>query len=311
MEQTPLVSIVIPAYNHARYLDEAIRSVLRQDYPRVELLVLDDGSTDGTRAVLEKYGTAFHWETQPNMGQSATLNKGWQRARGEILGYLSADDALMPDAVRASVACLQEHPEAVLTYPDFNLINPDSQVMREVQAPEYDYYQMVVEIVCPPGPGAFFRRRAFEAAGGWDVDLRQIPDYEFWLRLALQGPFRRIPRVLASFRAHEESQSFARSDERKAEEPRRVLAAYLARPDVPAAVAQARRQALGQAHLLTARLHWRAGRLLVALYRLAQALALAPGLLLRKRTLLLAYDSIVARTLHRIAWRLNWRRGAK
>jgi len=135
--------------------------------------------------------------------------------------------------------------------------------------------------------------------------LRQIPDYECWLRLGLQGPFQRIPRVLASFRVHEESQSFAGSDERKAEEPRRVLAAFLARADLPGPVAQARGRALGQAHLLTARLHWRAGRYAVALLRMAQAVALSPGLLLRKRTLVLLWETMVDRLRHRIAWRRN------
>ena len=84
MHAAPLVSIVIPAYNHAGYLDEAIGSVLNQDYPRVELLVLNDGSTDGTPAVLEKYGRSFYWETQPNMGQAATLNKGWRRPNSSL-----------------------------------------------------------------------------------------------------------------------------------------------------------------------------------------------------------------------------------
>lgn len=305
MDRAPLVSIVIPAYNHARYLDEAIRSVLQQDYPQVELLVLDDGSTDGTRAVLEKYGTSFRWETQPNMGQAATLNKGWGLARGELLGYLSADDALLPDAIRASVACLEEHPEVVLTYPDYNLIDPASHVIHATRAPEYSYYDMAVDIVCAPGPGAVFRRKAFEAAGRWDASLRQIPDYECWLRLGLQGPFQRIPRVLAAFRVHEESQSFAGSDDRKAEEPRRALAAYFARADLPGPVAQAKGRALGQAHLLTARLHWRAGRYATALLRIAQAIALSPGLLLRKRTLVLLWETMVDRLRHRLAWRRN------
>lgn len=304
MNPVPLVSIVIPAYNHARYLDEAIRSVLQQSYPRVELLVLDDGSSDGTRNVLEKYGTSFHWETQPNMGQAATVNKGWRLSRGEILGYLSADDALFPDAIRTSVACLAEHPEAVLTYPDFNLIDPGSHLVGTMQAPEYSYFEMVVDMICAPGPGVLFRRSAFEMAGGWDPSLRQMPDYEYWLRLGLYGSFVHIPKVLASFRVHDESQSFARSDERKAEEPRLVLGAFLQRSDLPVAVAGARKRALGQASLLSARLHWRAGRYALALVRLAQAIALSPGLLRRKRTLLLLFDAVVDRPRQRI---IRWR----
>jgi glycosyltransferase involved in cell wall biosynthesis len=93
MNNTPLVSIVVPAYNHADYLKECIESILAQDYPRVELIVLNDGSTDMTPAILLAYGDRFRWENQANMGQSATLNKGWAMASGDILAYLSADDA--------------------------------------------------------------------------------------------------------------------------------------------------------------------------------------------------------------------------
>ena len=78
------VSIVIPAYNHARFLGQAIESVLAQTHPQVELIVLDDGSTDGTREVLAKYAGRFHCESQANMGQAATLNKGWAMARAMI-----------------------------------------------------------------------------------------------------------------------------------------------------------------------------------------------------------------------------------
>jgi len=307
-EANPLVSIVIPSYNYAEFVDEAIRSVFAQRYPRVELIVLDDGSTDDTRAVLAKHGSALHWETHPNMGQAATLNKGWGLARGELLGYLSADDALLPEAVDTLVECLRANPDAVLAYPDFNLIDPRSHFIREVNAPEYSYYEMVVDAVCAPGPGALFRRRVFEAAGGWDTTLRQVPDYEYWLRLGLQGRFVRVPKVLALHRVHEESQSYARSARQKAEEPRKVLAQYLRRPDLPAEVAPFRRRALGQAHILTARLHWRAGRWFTALLRLAQAFAIAPVLAFRKRTVLIVIDSVVDRTLHRILWRLNRRR---
>src|SRR5688572_17065204 len=91
----PLVSIVVPSYNHARYLGEAIDSILAQDYPKIELIVIDDGSTDGSPEILRGYGKRFHWELQTNQGQVATLNRGWMMSRGDIIGYLSADDVLL------------------------------------------------------------------------------------------------------------------------------------------------------------------------------------------------------------------------
>src|SRR5947207_7126779 len=116
MPASPLVSIVIPSYNHARYLEAAIESVLAQDYAQVELIVIDDGTTDGSAALLEKYRGRFRFEIQQNQGQAATVNRGWRLSRGELLGYLSADDALLPRAVSASVACLDRNPAAAICY---------------------------------------------------------------------------------------------------------------------------------------------------------------------------------------------------
>jgi len=229
----PLVSIVIPAYNYADYLDEAMESVLNQDYPHIELIMLDDGSTDNTREVLEKYTGRFYWETQENMGEANTLNKGWRMSRGEILSRLSADDVMLQGAVSTSVKHLLANPDAVLTYCDYDLIDSSSRKVRRVNAPEFDYREMVAKFICPPGPGAFFLADAFRAAGPWDSSLKLSPDYECWLRLGLQGKFLRIPEVLAAFRVHDESQSFAATDEEKSEEYVRVISNYYETQPVP------------------------------------------------------------------------------
>lgn len=275
---------MIPAYNYAHYLDEAIKSVLSQSYPNVELIVLDDGSTDGTREVLEKYTGQFHWETQENMGQSETLNKGWRISRGEILAYLSADDVLLPDAVEISVAQLAANPDVVLTYCDYELIGMNSAVIRRVNAPDFDYREMVVKFVCPPGPGAFLRRTAFEAAGFWDASLRQIPDYDYWLRLGLQGRFLRINTVLAQFRVHGSSQSFAKADERKSTEYVRVVERYFRSRNVPGDVLESKAEALSNAHIVAAHSHFRSGRYLKGLSQFRQSVALYPRNLFSTRT---------------------------
>ena len=99
MQNLPLVSIVTPTYNQAEYLAETIESVLAQDYPNIEYIVLDDGSTDSTPEVLNRYSGRVRWERHDNMGQARTLNKGWAMSRGEFIGYLSSDDLLLPDAI--------------------------------------------------------------------------------------------------------------------------------------------------------------------------------------------------------------------
>ena len=161
----PLVSIVIPVYNGEKYIKEAIDSVLQQDYPNIELLVMDDGSEDNTLEIIKQYTESIYWETHANMGQANTQNKGWQLARGEVLAYLSADDAFLPNAVSTSVKYLLANKDVVLTYCDYYLMDTHSEIIRGVYAPEYDYIDMVVKIICAPGPGAFFRREGFEKTG--------------------------------------------------------------------------------------------------------------------------------------------------
>lgn len=301
-DSAPLVSIVIPAYNHAGYLAQAIDSVLAQDYPSIELIVLDDGSTDATPEVLRKYSGQLYWETQRNTGQAATLNKAWGMAKGEILGYLSADDLLLPGCVSAATEALRASPEIVLTYCDFELIDPQSRVIRTVRAREFDYREMVVNLICAPGPGAFFRRAAFQGVGGWDPALRQMPDYEYWLRLALAGAFERIPRPLAAFRVHEGSATFAATPPEQAEEPVRILRKYFGLAEVPAAIRRHEAQAISNALLVSAQLHLRAGRYRVASGYVWRSAGMYPGNLLQPRVIRQLANGLFNRLGHRLLW---------
>src|SRR3982074_2414036 len=118
------------------------------------MIVIDDGSIDRSVEILKGYGTRFHWEVQSNQGQVATMNRAWRMSRGEILGYLSADDLLLPRAVSAAVSRVRQNPDVVLSYCDFSLVDPVSAVVRRVRTPEFDYCEMVTKMICPPGPGA-------------------------------------------------------------------------------------------------------------------------------------------------------------
>lgn len=298
----PLVSIVVPSYNHAAYLRQAIDSILAQDYPAIELIVIDDGSTDGSPEILRGYGSRFHWELQPNQGQVATLNRGWLMSRGGILAYLSADDVLLPGAVSAAVECLERNADAALAYCDFNLIDPHSEIVRRVRAPEFDYRRMVCELECPPGPGAFFRRSAFEKAGTWNREFRQMLDFEYWLRLGLHGRFVRIPRVLAGYRVHPGSQSFAASHQIRPEEPIRILERYFENAGLPEDIRGARRQALGAAHLVAAQLYLKTGNYARGVATMARAFRLRPRSLVAPRTARMLFNALFNRIGHRLLW---------
>jgi len=272
----PVVSIVIPAYNCARYLKAAVDSVLKQDYPNIELIVLDDGSTDETPEVLKGFDGQFLWRSHANMGQSATLNRGWDMARGEFLGYLSADDILLPNAVSVSVDMLNHHSKAVLSYCDYYLMDESSNITGMFKTLDYDYTQMLSRTLCPPGPGVLFRRQAFLKAGHWDHRLRQVPDYDYWLRLGLVGPFIRISRPLAKFRVHSGSQTCGFVEVGKAEEVIDVLARFFCMDDLPSEVIPVRNRAMSSAHLFSASLHFRSGRFGRAFGHIRQALAIRP-----------------------------------
>jgi glycosyltransferase involved in cell wall biosynthesis len=298
VERNPLVSIVVPSYNHGRYVRAAVESVLAQSYPCVELIVIDDGSTDRSLEILRALDGGFRLEAQANAGQAATLNRGWKMARGEILSYLSADDLLMPHAVATAVERLRQSPGTVMVYGDFNLIDERSRVLRRVRAPRFDYFDMVVHTACAPGPGVFFRRAAHEAAGGWNAELRQWPDYDYWLRLGLQGPFERIPRVLAAFRVHGDSQTLSRTSFERAEEPTRIVRDYFeANTHIPADIRRARKTALSHAEIASAQLHFRAGRVGAATAHLRAAARLDARVLASPRALYVCAHGLIARPL--------------
>lgn len=301
----PTVSVVIPAYNLAPYLGEAIDSVLNQDYPNLEVIVLDDGSTDDTRRILESYAGRIYFEAHPNMGQVNTLNKAWGIASGEILGWIGADDALVPGAIRKTVEVLRTNPDVVLTYGDFNLIDSDSRFMRRVRTKEFNYRDMVINVVCIPGPGAFFRRTALEATGPWDSSLKIMLDYDYWVRLGLQGKFMRIPEVLALYRIHPGQETFSKMDEQKAAEPVLVIERLFEKRALPDNVRAYKKKALSNAYLVSAQLNFRGGRFRIALANLCHAISLSPGNLLTVKALKMAGNVLFYRVGYKIWWKLN------
>lgn len=248
----PLVSIITPAYNRASYLDETIRSVLGQDYPRIEYIVLDDGSTDNTREVLAKYNGRIIWETHPNMGEARTVNKGWSMAKGEIIAVVNSDDPLLPGAVSGAVAFMQAHPDILVAYPDWNMIGPDSKVIGRIQVREYDYLYMVRRHYCTPGPGAFIHRGAFDLTEMRDPEFKYVADFEYWLRLGLFGKFARIPKTLATWRMHPDTVTLSHKGIAMADEHIRLVDKLYSRLDLPLEVQRVRVEAFSSAHLAAA-----------------------------------------------------------
>jgi glycosyltransferase involved in cell wall biosynthesis len=206
----PLVSIVTPSFNQARFLEETIRSVLDQDYPRLEYLVVDGGSDDGSVEVLERYADRLAWWTsEPDSGQAAALNKGFAHARGEILGWLSSDDTLLPAAVRRVVEELEGDPEAMLAYGEALFVDERGREIFPLAARPFDVTAMVR--TCANHvvqPGSLFRRRALELAGPLNEEAHYLFDFEFALGLwQAGGKVVRVPDRVATYRVHADSKS--------------------------------------------------------------------------------------------------------
>lgn len=272
----PLVTIVTPVYNQAEFLAETIESVLGQTYPNIEYIVVDDGSTDDSLKVAQRYVDRVRVISQENAGQAAALNVGWRMARGQILAYLSSDDRLLPGAVAAMVRMLDAAPECSVAYCDFWLIDAKGQRMQAVRTEEFSEYRLRVHLVCQPGPGAFFRREVFDQTGGWDAQLRQVPDYEFWLRASRYGSFRRVPYALAEYRIHEESASFRSMNAVRADEIIQVTG----RHSQTLAAGGAQAAAMARAFAISAMNHAQSGRNLMAIRRSLGAVRRYPATLL-------------------------------
>ena len=295
MQNLPLVSIVTPAYNQAEYLVQAIESVLAQDYLNIEYIVLDDGSSDNTPSILARYDGRINHQRHANMGQARTLNKGWHIAHGSLIGYLSSDDVLHPKAISQLVQELIKHPNAVVAYCDFELIDTAGRSFRTVYAEDYNITRLQHDLVCQPGPGTLFHRKVFDQTGGWAEHLRQVPDFEFWLRASCFGPFIRVPQVLAEYRIHGESASFiATSADRSMEIVDVMVAHWNGRtgPEV--------RTSMAAAHLLAAKSHAQSGRLGASVSEWIHAVRCKPAKLWSPAAWRILLSGLLRRTAYKI-----------
>lgn len=244
----PLVTIITPTYNRADYLQETIESVLKQDYPNVEYLVLDDGSKDNTVELLQKYNGKLFWESHENMGEVRTVNKGFAMAKGKYIAVVNSDDPLLPGAISAAVETFTSNPDVLVVYPDWQYIDNEGKPFIDVQTPDYDYIEMLSTHKCMPGPGAFISKKAIELAGPRDPRVKYISDFDFWLRVGLFGPFKRLPKMLATYRVHPNSLSSTDQGKRMSTEDIEMLDRLYKRKDLPREARRLKRKTYSWGH---------------------------------------------------------------
>ncbi|NSW51284.1 MAG: glycosyltransferase [Anaerolineae bacterium] len=213
MEETyyPAITIVTPSFNQAQYLEAAICSVLEQDYPDLEYLVIDGGSTDGSVEIIERYNDRIDWWiSEPDHGQSEAINKGFHRAQGDIIGWLNSDDVLLPGTLKMVAEAFETHPDAVLVYGDVHSIDAAGKIFNTMRYGQWELEDLMRFSILGQ-PAVFIRRKLLRALGYLEESFHFLMDHHLWLRMAQEGDMLHLPAVLACARYHQEAKNIARA----------------------------------------------------------------------------------------------------
>ncbi len=214
----PLVTIITPSYNQGRFIAATIESVLAQDYPHIEYVIMDGASTDETAEVARRYAGRLEFVSEKDRGQSHAINKGFQRARGEIVAWLNSDDTLLPGAVRRAVAALDAHPEAAACYGEGYLLDEAGHVTcRFPHTQPFDLWRLVNVSDYILQQSVFFRRAALEQIGWVREDLHYVMDWDLLIRLAQRWPLQYVPAYFGCLREYGAAKTSSGGDKRIAE----------------------------------------------------------------------------------------------
>ena len=213
LSEKPLVSIITPSFNQAGYLEQAIQSVLAQDYENIEYWVMDGGSTDGSLELLQRYDSRLSgWVSEADNGQGEAINKGFAKARGEIVAWLNSDDIYKPGAIAAAVEAFRIHPEAAFVYSDVESIDEHGRPFNRMRYANWGLAGLL-QFKIIGQPGVFIRRDLLERVGGLDPYYHYILDHKLWLELAALAEPRYIPgQVWAQARMHSGAKNMAAAE---------------------------------------------------------------------------------------------------
>jgi glycosyltransferase involved in cell wall biosynthesis len=221
--------VVTPSLNSEAFIEDAILSVACQQRVAAEHIVIDGASTDGTAAIVKRYGDV-HWNSEPDRGQSDAINKGFLCATGDLVGWLNADDYYLPGGLEAIARAAKEHPEADIIYGDCVFVDTRGRIVRSKVEHAFDRSVLMYFGCYIPSTSTFFRRRIIDSGVLLDCDYRVCMDFEYFARLAHAGfRFHYVPRIIAAFRWHQDNVSL-RQVGRRAEE-RRLVQRRFARGD--------------------------------------------------------------------------------
>jgi glycosyltransferase involved in cell wall biosynthesis len=207
VSQLPLVSIVTPSLNQAQFVETTIQSVLGQDYPRLEYLVIDGGSTDGSIEIVERYRDRLaYWVSEPDQGQAAAINKGLKRASGEIVAWLNSDDAYLPGTIRKAVEALQANPAAGMVCADGLMVDSELRLLDPHRyGPRSVVELLSFEVLLQPT--VFMRGELLRKIGFLNDEYHLILDHELWVRIAAHSAILHVPQFWALERTHAQAKT--------------------------------------------------------------------------------------------------------
>jgi glycosyltransferase involved in cell wall biosynthesis len=209
----PFVSIVTPSFNQARFLEATIQSVLGQDYPRIEYIIVDGGSTDGSLDIIKKYESKLAWwVSEKDKGQTDAINKGFARAKGDIFAWLNSDDTYEPKAVGEAVKYLLAHPQVGMAYAEANFINEAGLVIGKFNSAQTDERLLRQGYVHIPQQTMFFRASLWKEVGPLDPSFYFAMDYDLWTRIGQRASLAYVPQIWANFRLHTSGKTIASDD---------------------------------------------------------------------------------------------------
>jgi glycosyltransferase involved in cell wall biosynthesis len=282
-----LVSIVTPSFNQAPFLEQTLRSVLEQDHPRIEYIVMDGGSTDGSLEIIQSYAPRLaYWASEPDRGQSDAINKGFARAHGDIVAWLNSDDYYLPGAVTAAVKAFEENPDAVLVHADMLAVDENGRTINLLRYPQIGLEDLLCFQIIGQ-PAVFIRRSALDASGGLDPAYHYLLDHQLWIKIARQGRILHVDQTWAAARYHAAAKNRLKAREFGGE-AHRIYDWARVEPGLKPLVLRLGGRARASVHRVDARYLLDGGQPGAALAAWSRALFLHPPTALKRMNLLVA-----------------------
>ena len=216
MEYQPLVSIITPSFNQAKYLSAAYHSVVSQTYPNIEYSIVDGGSTDGSVEMIQNWAESKNnrlkwWISEKDKGQADAINKGFSRASGEIVAWLNSDDMYMKGAVEKAVGIFKDYPDVGLIFSDVFSIDAESKLINVMRYGDWNLRDLMKFNIIGQ-PGVFMRKRALEDAGFLNPEYNYLLDHHLWLRIASTNRIQHVNDLFAAARFHSEAKNVAHTE---------------------------------------------------------------------------------------------------